>query len=274
MNELYSIGEVSKMTGVSIDTLRYYDSIGLLHPNYINEDSHYRYYDVNQFWRIEVIRTLRSVDISIEDIRELITLNDDKLVIEKISQCLIETEEKLKHYKKMVNELKWFKKQCIKMYEPIPCGIYEKEIDERIVAYNSLTASSKKNVHIWSQKDVGIDNGKDTIKKIYGFSLDKESLYLNEYYRTGEYIYYPDNKNLCIPIDMIKVLPHGVYICKTAKVTRIQGDQNQRGHIDASDLIEYIKSKGYVPQIILAQEVGIPLLNFQEINYEIQILVS
>ncbi|MBR3788342.1 MAG: MerR family DNA-binding transcriptional regulator, partial [Firmicutes bacterium] len=40
----YSIGEVAEMCSVSIKTLRYYDQIGLVIPEFRNEESKYRYY--------------------------------------------------------------------------------------------------------------------------------------------------------------------------------------------------------------------------------------
>ncbi len=40
----YLIGEVSKITGISKDTLHFYNKIGLLVPDYIDEKNQYRYY--------------------------------------------------------------------------------------------------------------------------------------------------------------------------------------------------------------------------------------
>lgn len=39
MKGYYSIGELSKLSGLSHDTLRYYDSIGLLKADYVDESS-------------------------------------------------------------------------------------------------------------------------------------------------------------------------------------------------------------------------------------------
>ncbi|WVU49804.1 MerR family DNA-binding transcriptional regulator [Fusobacterium nucleatum] len=36
MKELYSIGEVSEIMGVSVQTLRYYSNINLILPKYVN----------------------------------------------------------------------------------------------------------------------------------------------------------------------------------------------------------------------------------------------
>ena len=37
MKELYTIGEVSKLIGISSQTLRYYDKIGVVKPAFVNE---------------------------------------------------------------------------------------------------------------------------------------------------------------------------------------------------------------------------------------------
>ena len=45
---MLSIGEFSKICGVSQKTLRYYDEIGLIKPHEINPKSNYRYYSIDQ----------------------------------------------------------------------------------------------------------------------------------------------------------------------------------------------------------------------------------
>ena len=41
---MYKIGEYSKITDLAVRTLRYYDEIGVLKPEYIDDFSGYRYY--------------------------------------------------------------------------------------------------------------------------------------------------------------------------------------------------------------------------------------
>ena len=41
--DLISIGDLSKLTGVNIKSLRYYEKIGVLLPAYVDPDSRYRY---------------------------------------------------------------------------------------------------------------------------------------------------------------------------------------------------------------------------------------
>ena len=54
MGRFYSIGDVSKIFDVSIDTLRYYDKIGLIKPR-INPKNRYRYYEVEHLYLLSVV---------------------------------------------------------------------------------------------------------------------------------------------------------------------------------------------------------------------------
>ncbi len=76
MAELFTIGEISRLFNVNIRTLRYYDNIGLLKPEYTNPQSGYRYYSVNQFELLNTIKYLRALDVSIEDIKYFIESRD------------------------------------------------------------------------------------------------------------------------------------------------------------------------------------------------------
>ena len=54
----YSIGKVSTLCCVPIKTLRYYDKIGLLVPEYRKDESNYRYYTQDQILTLFIIRKL------------------------------------------------------------------------------------------------------------------------------------------------------------------------------------------------------------------------
>ena len=49
MKELYSIGKMSAMMGISAQVLRHYCDIGLITPEYINPETGYRYFSFAQF---------------------------------------------------------------------------------------------------------------------------------------------------------------------------------------------------------------------------------
>lgn len=73
MDEYYSIGKISKKCNVTIKTLRYYDQIGLLKPEYRDETTNYRYYTKKQMIDVLIIRRLRALGISIDDIKVIIS---------------------------------------------------------------------------------------------------------------------------------------------------------------------------------------------------------
>ena len=60
---LFPIGEVSKLFHISVSSLRHYEHIGLLIPEYISSDSGYRYYGTEQFEVLNTIRYLRALDM-------------------------------------------------------------------------------------------------------------------------------------------------------------------------------------------------------------------
>lgn len=64
------IGKMAKLHNISTQTLRYYDKIGLLKPAYIEEDNNYRYYDIEQSAHLDSILFLKSLGMSLENIKE------------------------------------------------------------------------------------------------------------------------------------------------------------------------------------------------------------
>ncbi|GIP28554.1 GntR family transcriptional regulator [Paenibacillus sp. J23TS9] len=68
----FTIGEVSKILDIPMDTLRYYDKINLL-PSNDRDGNGYRYYDLEQFDSLITIRMLRAMDVPIERIQNLLT---------------------------------------------------------------------------------------------------------------------------------------------------------------------------------------------------------
>ena len=65
----YSIGEVSKMTGISISAIRYYDTEGLL-PFLKRSDSGIRQFDEKDLDHLELIECLKKTNMPIKDIKQ------------------------------------------------------------------------------------------------------------------------------------------------------------------------------------------------------------
>lgn len=72
---MMTVNEVSKLTGVSIRTLQYYDKIGLLKPTKYTE-SGYRLYDDTALEMLQQILLFRELEFPLKEIRQIITRPD------------------------------------------------------------------------------------------------------------------------------------------------------------------------------------------------------
>jgi DNA-binding transcriptional MerR regulator len=69
------IGDFSKLSRISVKTLRFYDEMDLLKPVEVDRFSGYRYYEYGQLARLNRILALKDLGFSLEEIRKL--LEDD-----------------------------------------------------------------------------------------------------------------------------------------------------------------------------------------------------
>ena len=67
MKDLYKIHEIARLFHLHPDTLRYYEEKGLLHP--LRGESGYRMYTIQDVCTLNVIRSLRELDLPTEEIR-------------------------------------------------------------------------------------------------------------------------------------------------------------------------------------------------------------
>jgi DNA-binding transcriptional MerR regulator len=72
---MYSIGQLSQQTGVSTETIRYYERIGLLVPPQRAENG-YRQYDQPDVERLQFIRRSRALDFTLDEIGEILTFRE------------------------------------------------------------------------------------------------------------------------------------------------------------------------------------------------------
>lgn len=71
-NRLYSIGEVGKLCNVSKKTLRFYDKIDVISPDYISEENNYRYYSKDTVLFVPVIKYYKQMGFKLEEMKTLL----------------------------------------------------------------------------------------------------------------------------------------------------------------------------------------------------------
>lgn len=89
--DLFSIGDISKICNISISTLRYYDEIGVIKPEKINEITGYRYYGKDTLLWIPILKFYKQYGFKLKEIRNLLNRNN-------LNELHATFEGKLKEY--------------------------------------------------------------------------------------------------------------------------------------------------------------------------------
>lgn len=104
-DKLFSIGEVAKLFHISISSLRHYEEIGLLQPEYIDANSNYRYYSTNQFEILNSIRYLRELDFPLKEIRDFLNNKDVSTIEKKLEEQSKEVSNRIDRLKKIQSKI-------------------------------------------------------------------------------------------------------------------------------------------------------------------------
>ena len=103
---MMTVHEVSKLAGVSIRTLQYYDKIGLLHPTGYT-DAGYRLYDDADLERLQQILLFRELEFPLKDIKAIINSPDfDRSKLDEYSRQAKELYGGTPEYKEMEEKQK------------------------------------------------------------------------------------------------------------------------------------------------------------------------
>ncbi|REK76781.1 MerR family transcriptional regulator [Paenibacillus paeoniae] len=130
---MLSIGEFSKICGVSTKTLRYYAEVGLIHPEEINPESGYRYYSIRQLKKMLFINRLKSYHFSLDEIRSLLEWEEDQ-ADERVGRALQrkigELQQKMDAYAYTMEQMK---RDAVQLENGIPMMAYLEHIEVQLV---------------------------------------------------------------------------------------------------------------------------------------------
>jgi DNA-binding transcriptional MerR regulator len=103
---VYKIGEFSKITFLTVKTLRYYDEQDILKPSYRNEENGYRFYNESDFDKAKLVQLLRSLEFSIAEIKDVLSnyksSSDLSYFLEEKKMMI---EAKIKEEKKLLSKI-------------------------------------------------------------------------------------------------------------------------------------------------------------------------
>jgi DNA-binding transcriptional MerR regulator len=75
--DVLSIGDFSRMTQLSVKTLRHYHDVGLVEPHHVDPATGYRYYSHDQVRTAQVVRRLRGLNMPIPEVRSVLAADPD-----------------------------------------------------------------------------------------------------------------------------------------------------------------------------------------------------
>ncbi len=211
MKKLFSIGEVSKIKEITIKALRYYHKMGILIPKYIDESSGYRYYSIEQFVYIDIIKGCRSLGTSIKELQEIFQQCDTDKLLEFLEAKRYEAKENINKMNKVIENIDTLRETVTSSKEILnENGISIKFFETRyIVVLPCNEAGSLKELIYYSDLDKLIleKNIKISVQRGVIYNVNKNRSLEARYVFNGveEYKDIKNDKN-------IKVLPEGRYL--------------------------------------------------------------
>ncbi|MBE7150050.1 MerR family DNA-binding transcriptional regulator [Bacillus mycoides] len=265
MKKIFSIGEVAKIKDITIKALRYYHKMGILIPKHIDESTGYRYYAIDQFIHIDIIKSCRELNTSIVELQEIFKeCNTDKL----LQFLQLKRDEAEEHIRKM------------------------KEVMETIDVLNAKVGSSKDilksdeiSIKFFEQRYVIVAPCKEVgslqellyysdLEKIIQDYEEKMSMEMGILYNVNEkwdvepkYVFNKVQDYVHMEeIQNIKVLPSGNY------VTLAYSKENEEER--RNTMIKYIKENNIEVESFIEVELVSDIFNTETYSCQIQIFIG
>lgn len=255
MKKFFSIGEAAKLAGMTAETLRHYDRIGLVCPHKKDEWTKYRYYTEDEIVRLNTVHALRCMDLPLDEIKTVLELNDFQKIVEFLESAEQKADEKIAELQSVKARIGRAKASYAGMRAEKPAAesVFTRELPQRVILLSDkLTEPTVENLwnylrHFFSQ--VGEERRGD-------FAFEDMA---------G--IYEADGKNrlfaVCTrysQIENLLTLPAGKYLC--AECT-----EETRAAV-REELLARAREKGAEPQYIVHIVVLTSILQWK---YELQV---
>ncbi|WP_245799217.1 MerR family transcriptional regulator [Virgibacillus siamensis] len=98
------MGELAKLTGLTVRTLRYYDQIGLFSPSAYSDSGH-RLYNKSDLSKLQQILSLKHIGLSLEDVQSVLAGSDSYSASEVLSIQITRLKEDIQVQQTLLSEL-------------------------------------------------------------------------------------------------------------------------------------------------------------------------
>lgn len=262
----YRIGEVSRITGISKDTLHFYNKMGLLIPEYIDPHNGYGYYSHRNLWQLDIISTCRKLNIPLETVKRILSLKDNEEIVRLLMDYREEALRLSQYYKQVANDILWYKeenehiKDAKKSHLEIHIAYLESETviigdTENDFSYHANLQSASNNEIKYS----------DSIRRKYGYLLNRDDLLEGRVVKERGYLKLDTQDHAYISQENLFEIPEGNYILCTLQI------KNET--VDFSPVYHWIKERKYHIGNIYAEEIGLQLFPYID-NYYCQFKIE
>jgi MerR family transcriptional activator of bmr gene len=83
-DQFYSIGQAAKICNIAVQTLRFYDKIGLVIPSHTDKSSGYRYYSNSELLYIKIVQDMKTLQFSLDEIKATLKNGSLNSLVEKL----------------------------------------------------------------------------------------------------------------------------------------------------------------------------------------------
>ncbi|WP_174613689.1 MerR family transcriptional regulator [Virgibacillus ihumii] len=104
MKNYWKVGELAKLTGLTVRTLRYYDQIGLFSPSDHSESGH-RLYNKSDLSKLQQILSLKHIGLSLGDVQSVLAGSGSYSASEVLSIQITRLKEDIQKQQDLLNEL-------------------------------------------------------------------------------------------------------------------------------------------------------------------------
>lgn len=140
---MFSIGEFSKMTGLTVKALRFYHEQGILEPSRVETGSGYRFYDESKIETARVIHALRDLEFSIAEIADIVRKHDDDAsILQYLESRKSDLQERLRKDRqivRMLDDIINHEKEAIEQMTNENHSVERKNVDAMLVASIRMT---------------------------------------------------------------------------------------------------------------------------------------
>lgn len=261
MNKYFTISEFAKLRNININSLRYYEKIGLLKPAYIDENTKYRYYSSEQLYVLNQIILCITIGIPLKEMADYID-NDGNLQSEKLlKQGKVIAQRKMSEIQNNLNFIDYMLKdiEINKKYKDSE-GIYTRNLGQRRIITTKYFSGRMDEKEIVS----AIADKYNIAQKNEFFPILPAGK-LVEISSSGEiqYRFFLEIVNDEKQHPEIKILPRGEYICK-----QINYEYNMN-ILDAFGEEMTLKEEG---NVIIIDNIRLDKYSYETRPSEIQIL--